>query len=85
MTEPIAPPDSPTDSHDAPLDLATLPRPVRLLEDARLYLAARDAAGGLGTRRFMALLPAGSAVHPLHAPDATFLLVSVRLGTRPPR
>jgi len=69
---------------DTPLDLAGLRHPILLREDAHLYLAARDAAAGLGARRFLAFLPAGSAIHPLDAPDVAFLLTSARIGTRAP-
>ena len=72
------------DGADAPLDLAGLAQPMCLLEDAHLYLAARDGIGGLGTRRFLAILPTGSAVHPLSAQGVAFLLTSARIGTRAP-
>jgi NHLM bacteriocin system ABC transporter ATP-binding protein len=74
----------PVPAQDEPLDLATVTRPLRLLEDARLYITARDPDGGLGTRRFLATLPAGAAVHRLAGVDAVFLLVSARVGTRAP-
>lgn len=68
----------------APLDLGELARPMRLLEDAHLYLAARGADGGLGTRAFLTMLPSGSTVHRLDAPGVAFLLTSARVGTRAP-
>ncbi|HEX9327649.1 MAG TPA: hypothetical protein VF915_14085, partial [Reyranella sp.] len=73
-----------------PIDLATLASPAVLAEPARLYATLRDDAGTTSPPRFLADLPAGSAVFALAAPGASFVLTArasataPRLDTRPP-
>ena len=73
-----------------PIDLLSLASPTVVMEPARLYAALRDDAGTTGPPRFLADLPAGSAVFALTAPGASFLLTArasataPQLGSEPP-
>ncbi|SEO35766.1 NHLM bacteriocin system ABC transporter, ATP-binding protein [Rhodospirillales bacterium URHD0017] len=66
------------------LDLAGLASPSVLAEPARLYATLCDDTGKTGPWRFLAELPAGSAVFALAAPGAGFLLTG-RASTIAPR
>ena len=59
-----------------PIDLASLGSPAVLMEQARLYATIVDDAGKASPWRFLADLPAGSAVFALAAPGANFLLTA---------
>ena len=56
--------------------------PAVLMEPARLYATVSDDAGKASPRRFLADLPAGSAVFALAAPGASFLLTARAVGDR---
>ena len=63
-------------STQGPLELAALGSPAVLMEAARLYATISDDAGKASPWRFLADLPAGSAVFALAAPGASFLLTA---------
>ena len=66
-----------------PIDLATLASAAVLMEPARLYASLRDDAGTTSPPRFLADLPAGSAVFALAAPGIGFLLTARASATAP--
>ena len=66
----------PPDAGHGPIDLAALASPAVLMEPARLYATVSDDAGMASPWRFLADLPAGSAVFALAAPGASFLLTA---------
>ena len=76
------------DTGHGPIELAALASPAVLMEPARLYATVRDDAGKASPWRFLADLPAGSAVFALAAPGASFLLtartsaIAPQLGVR---
>lgn len=70
-------------SAHGPTDLAGLTAPAVLEEPARLYATLSDEAGNTSPWRFLADLPAGSAVFSLSAPGASFLLTA-RISTTGP-
>ena len=67
--------DLPSSTH-GPIELAALASPAVLMEPARLYATVSDDAGKASPWRFLADLPAGSAVFALAAPGASFLLTA---------
>ena len=71
------------DTGHGPIDLAALASPATLEEPARLYATLRDDAGNTSPWRFLADLPAGSAVFALATPGTSFLLTARASATAP--